>query len=219
MQHTEHDNNPMARPLATLPECFLFVKCPTYHTYQRTKCPTYHIYQRTVRTPTVRCITRTCVQSTEVSQHHKEYSGTAYNQQQFCYSNYPIKCSTAVQLIHTGRYHEQTRVPQHGLNPTWTERRDTSASLSALGRVCLIRIHAAYLLRSTSLPLLGMWESMVGDLAPRQWLQTRGLRERRAFQVSYAHVLFGRVWGFRERSVGLLARKGHLSAAYPAIAC
>ena len=104
MQHTEHDNNPIARPLATLPECFLFVKCPTYHSYQRTKCPTYHIYQRTVRptyhiyqrtvrTSTVRYIARTCVQSTEVSQPHKEYSGTAYNQQ-FCYSNYPIKCST-----------------------------------------------------------------------------------------------------------------------------
>ena len=72
------------------------------------------------------------------------------------------------------------------------------------------RIHAAHLLRSTFLPLLGMWESMVGDFEPRQWLQMRGLRERRAFQVSRAHVLFGRVWGFRERSVGLLARKGHL---------
>ena len=96
MQHTEQYNNPMARPLVTLQEC----------SYSSS-------VQRTTDTnvpcaPTVPYTTRACVQSTEVSQHHREKFSTTTCNQRFCYSNHPMKCSTAVQLIHTGRYHEHT---------------------------------------------------------------------------------------------------------------
>lgn len=78
---------------------------------------------------------------------------------------------------------------------------------------------------STSLPFLGMWDSVVGNLAPCQQLQMRRLRKRRTLHVSCVHVLPTAV-GLGVRAcespvgaAGRLACVSHLSASCPAIPC
>ena len=123
IQYTEHDNrsdSPTARNTAAMFSIGQMSNVSHVPTYQVSNVPCMSTYRTHSYGPMYNPYVLTICRMYHSTIKNVLVQQPKYNQQ-FCYSNYPIKCSTAVQLIHTGRYHEQsvrvTRPLRHHVVP------------------------------------------------------------------------------------------------------